>query len=265
MTRRIFIYLDYGRGVLYASPEFNGDKTEYAHRGGALDSCDLTTEELFGLFEVKTLSDFQNACVEAQSCYHSFLDESGTTKKEFPITMMELFELPHLCADELIFILEDGKQIVAPDDWDGRMESLYERVQTLFQRTVSLAQALNRLLTGQGCGYVDYCEGVIISKEESAIIDGYLNAQTEDEYQGEGSTISRSVIFPDGKWMDVKCCGCQDEPSWTEAVLFDQHGREVACSEVSDEFEGTWDLKHDGILYTAIMKTEGGRSTWSEI
>ena len=57
--------------------------------------------------------------------------------------------------------------------------------------------------------------------------------------------------------MDVKCCGSQDDPSWTEAVLFGRFGNEVACTGAFDEFEGTWDLKYNGTLYTAIMKTEG--------
>ena len=265
MTRRNFIFVDFVGRKLYASPEFNGDRAEYTQRGGTLDSCDLTTEELFRLFEVKTLSDFQNACADAQSCYHSFLDKPGNPKEPLPISEMKVSDLPQLHADELIFILEDGKQIVAPDDWDGQIESLYERVRTLYQRTVSLAQSLNRLLTGQGQGYMDYCEGVMISREESAIIDGYLNAQTEEAYQDEDNTIVNTVVFPDGKRMDVKCCGCQNESSWTEAVLFDEHGNELTCSEVCDEYEGTWDLKHNGILYTAIMKTEGGKSPWSEI
>ena len=54
MTRRLFIYVDNKERKLYVSPEFNGDKSEYAQRGGALDSCDLAEEDLFRLFEVKT-------------------------------------------------------------------------------------------------------------------------------------------------------------------------------------------------------------------
>ena len=53
MTRRLFIYVDNKERKLYVSPEFNGDKSEYAQRGGTLDSCDLTRDELFRLFEVK--------------------------------------------------------------------------------------------------------------------------------------------------------------------------------------------------------------------
>lgn len=71
MTRRIFIYVDYQERKLYVSPTFNGDKTEYAQRGGTLDTCDLTAEDLFRLFEVKNIPDFQKACSETQRRYHS--------------------------------------------------------------------------------------------------------------------------------------------------------------------------------------------------
>ena len=57
--------------------------------------------------------------------------------------------------------------------------------------------------------------------------------------------------------MDVKCCGSKDAPSWTEGVLFDRRGNEVAHTDVFDEFEGKWELVHDGILYTMIIKMEG--------
>ena len=80
MTRRMFIYVDNKERKLYSSPEFNGDKLEYARRGAALDSCDLTEDELFRLFEVKTFSDFQLACAEALRNFHSFLDSPNSNK-----------------------------------------------------------------------------------------------------------------------------------------------------------------------------------------
>lgn len=63
---------------------------------------------------------------------------------------------------------------------------------------------------------------------ESAMdaIKGYLNAKSEDEFQNEDDTITYTAVFPDGKQMDVKCCGSQDEVSWREAVLFDRNGSE---------------------------------------
>lgn len=257
MTRRIFIYVDYQERKLYVSPTFNGDKTEYAQRGGTLDTCDLTAEDLFRLFEVKNIPDFQKACSETQRRYHSCLDGADSPKDLLPATEMDVSELPQLHADELIFILENGRQVTAPADWDGRMESLYEKVREVFHSIVSLAQALNSLVTGQGHGFLDYCEGFMISRAESDVIDGYLYARSEEQYQGADNTITKSVIFPDGMQMDVKCCGSQDDPSWTEAVLFDRRGNEVAHTDVFDEFEGKWELVHEGILYTMIIKMEG--------
>ena len=44
-------------------------------------------------------------------------------------------------------------------------------------------------------------------------IRGYLQAQSEAEYQGKDNTITYTARFPDGKEMDIKCCGCRDESS----------------------------------------------------
>ena len=128
MTRRRFIFVDNKERKLYVSPEFNGDKSEYAQRDGALDTCDLAAEDLFRLFEVKTFSDFQKACAEAQQCFHSYLDRPNSAKELLPVTEIDVSELPNLDADERIFILVEGRQFVAPADWDGRMDSLYEKM-----------------------------------------------------------------------------------------------------------------------------------------
>lgn len=92
-----------------------------------------------------------------------------------------------------------------------------------------------------------------ISKREAEIINGYLQAETAEQFQDEDHTISHTVKFPDGKQMDVKCCGAQEEGSWTEAVLFNENGVELCCSEVSDQYDGTWELEHNGRRYVAIV------------
>lgn len=85
-------------------------------------------------------------------------------------------------------------------------------------------------------------------------INKFLSAETEDEYQGEDNTIIYTVRFPDGKEMDVKCCGCQDESSWTEAVLFDDHGYQIAYTDVGEDFDGPWELEADGIRYIVDVR-----------
>ena len=95
-----------------------------------------------------------------------------------------------------------------------------------------------------------------IPRDAMEQISGYLHAASEDAYQSEDHTISYTVQFPDGKQMDIKCCGCQDEPSWTEAVLFDEDGSQLCCTEPGDSFDGPWELQYEGIRYTVTIKTE---------
>ena len=99
-----------------------------------------------------------------------------------------------------------------------------------------------------------------ISKAESEVIDRYLAAMDDEDYQGEDATIRHTAVFPDGKQMDIKCCGCQDEPSWTEAVLFDNHGFELCCSDVCDEYLGDWELEYAGVTYSVTVAIEGLRN-----
>lgn len=81
------------------------------------------------------------------------------------------------------------------------------------------------------------------------MIDRYLSATSEDDYQDENNTVSYTVTFPDGVQMDIKCCGSQDGASWTEAVLFDRYGNQIGCSEPGGEFFGAWEIDNNGTVY----------------
>lgn len=101
-----------------------------------------------------------------------------------------------------------------------------------------------------------------IPNDQLTIINSYLTAESEDEYQGEDNTIINSVSFPDGRVMDIKCCGCRDEASWTEAVLFapaeDGYGlQEIGCSEPDNLYEGEWEME-DGDTVYCINVVDGG-------
>lgn len=94
-----------------------------------------------------------------------------------------------------------------------------------------------------------YKQVLAIPSSTLNIINDYLDAAYEDEFQSEDETIIFTAKFPDGKEVDVKCCGCQDAPSWTEAVLFDSSGYQLTYTEPSGEFTGPWELECDGITY----------------
>jgi len=76
-----------------------------------------------------------------------------------------------------------------------------------------------------------------------------------DKNFGDDSTISVTAIFDNGSEMDIKCCGSNEEPAWTEAVLF-HNGSEVCCSDPSDEFVGEWELRNDEDIYIVNVTVE---------
>lgn len=86
------------------------------------------------------------------------------------------------------------------------------------------------------------------------MVNGYLQAKTEEQFQDENDTICHTAVFPDRKQMDVKCCGAQDGYFWTETVLFDENGYELCCSEISDQYDGVWELEYHGRCYVVIIQ-----------
>lgn len=102
-----------------------------------------------------------------------------------------------------------------------------------------------------------YAKCITISKEKAKFINYALTHEPkckEDMVMGEDSTIVNYVNFPNGYSMDIKCCGVKFDPStsntaWTEAVLFDENGVEVACSDAEEQYTGKWELKDDDTTY----------------
>lgn len=248
MTRRRFIFTDRAAKKLYASPEFNGSSEEYAARGNCHDSCDLSAPDLLKMFQVNDQNSFLRACDEAQRHYHSVLPGH----RSIPVIEAALDQLTELWADETIFII-DGQLVPAPFNWPGSINKLSEHLN-------ATAKIMQALLAQSGIHHtclLEYRQELKISNAELAIIQGYLNACRDEDYQNEDENITNTVEFPDGKQMDIKCCGVQDGPSWTEAVLFDQHGQQLAYTEVCEHYMGSWELEHDGIIYAVDVTTEG--------
>lgn len=96
-----------------------------------------------------------------------------------------------------------------------------------------------------------------------AILNEFLSGEV---IQGEGRTEMHSVRFPDGMVMDLKVCGCDEDPSWAESVLFAPTSTtstghtildEVACSGVEDDFIGPSELEYNGTNYV-VNAVDGG-------
>ena len=102
-----------------------------------------------------------------------------------------------------------------------------------------------------------YFKMITITPQEAEKINKYLEHEPKDasECLSEDEVIDHSTTFSNGYTMAIQCCGVQFEENasengstnkaWTQAVLFNEHGREEACSEVSDTFLGDWELIGD--------------------
>lgn len=77
------------------------------------------------------------------------------------------------------------------------------------------------------------------------------------EVQGDGSSLSKTAKFSNGFEMDIRCCGGKDD-SWTEAILYDNTGKEVVVTEPCDGFTGCWELKDEdtNTVYRAHVMTK---------
>lgn len=93
-----------------------------------------------------------------------------------------------------------------------------------------------------------------ISEKRAKTIERYLRGE---ELQGDGASLSETVVFPDFYCMDIRCCGTEDD-SFTEAILYDRDGKEVALTEPCDAFTGCWELEDDstGTTYRVHVMTE---------
>ena len=97
-------------------------------------------------------------------------------------------------------------------------------------------------------------ETIYVNKPYAERIKKYLRGA---EVQGDGSLLSKTAKFSDGFEMDIRCCGGKDD-SWTEAILYDNTGKEVVATEPCDGFTGCWELKDEdtNTVYRAHVMTK---------
>lgn len=101
---------------------------------------------------------------------------------------------------------------------------------------------------------MNFTQRITISENDYHKITHYLSYEPcdEDDYNdnclSEDEVIRYSAAFSNGYCMDIKVCGVHydsySSTAWSEAVLFDEKGCEVCCSEPSDVFVGEWVLTY---------------------
>lgn len=87
-------------------------------------------------------------------------------------------------------------------------------------------------------------------------IKKYMEATVPEFFQGEDNRLSCTATFPDGLKMDIQCCGCRDDSSWTQAVLYNEYGGELCFTDPEDYFVGDWELEYEGTKYVVHVVPE---------
>lgn len=82
---------------------------------------------------------------------------------------------------------------------------------------------------------------ISFSQKEASKIKEILNTTNS---LTEKESIIYNAVFSDGKQMDIKICGAEDDRPWTEAVLFSPQGFQLAYSEPEDYFFGSWQIEY---------------------
>ena len=102
-----------------------------------------------------------------------------------------------------------------------------------------------------------YTDEIIISPIDAEQIENYLTYEPEnkDECQSENEPIIYTAKFDNGFQMDIQCCGVKYDPtadsnlSWTQAILYDEQGREVYRTEPDDVFFCKWEIEYGDDVY----------------
>ena len=102
---------------------------------------------------------------------------------------------------------------------------------------------------------------IVVDSDSAAILKELCEMTGEEAYDKYGLKFAEAETytaqFDDGREVDVKLCISDEEnTNWCEAVLFD-HGCEIACSEVEEEFFGEWSFEvdddDDGLIHRYVV------------
>ena len=102
-------------------------------------------------------------------------------------------------------------------------------------------------------------EHACLPKQEFEYWDGLLKTGKADFSNEKLAPFScvfvKSVKFDDGCMADIKVCTDSFESGgiWSEMVLYDQSGVEIALSEVRDRLSGTWTIEYDSSRYEVYV------------
>ena len=114
---------------------------------------------------------------------------------------------------------------------------------------------------------MEYSEEIKISSAAAYCIEQLFREQpvTESECFGEDEKYSVRATFSNGYSMCIELCGVQydensDNTPYSQAVLYDEKGNQIAYSEPDWEFFGEWSFDYEGATYTVRVNVDSNEN-----
>lgn len=103
---------------------------------------------------------------------------------------------------------------------------------------------------------------IYICQEKIYLINELCSKRLNEDDFNKHNLSKFECFFVDGNCFsnnyqfDIKACtGDYNDTAWTEMVLFDEHGRELICTDVDDTIDGEWQIKYDDDTYIVYVKS----------
>ena len=99
-----------------------------------------------------------------------------------------------------------------------------------------------------------YVKYLVVSETEANSLEQMLDKAVPGTKK-DAAEFDKEVVFADGRRMAIQVIGCgEEEPAWSQGVLFSKEGNEIGCTEPCESFLGEWTVEADH-TYCAVVTT----------
>lgn len=98
-----------------------------------------------------------------------------------------------------------------------------------------------------------YAKMLVVPDFQARDLEKMCQEPSSDTKKGR-TEFDEEVVFIDGNRVAIQVVGCgEDDPAWTQAVLFSPEGLELGCTETGESFLGEYQLQYEDTKYTVIV------------
>ena len=103
---------------------------------------------------------------------------------------------------------------------------------------------------------------------QQALEHCWLCQEPATDVPRDQAIFDREVVFPNGFRFAVQIVSSTQphlDPCWTQGVLFDADGFELACTDVGEDFLGEYIVEYGGDTYEVVVATDMHTKYWDGV